>query len=158
MLFTYMDRGMFRRLGETASERKANVMLICATTENPNSALLGTFLRRLPVVIQLPNLAERSLEERQNLVALFFSQEARRLGETIRVSVNSLRALLGYHCPGNIGQLCSDIRLLCANAYADFISGNAKEIRITSFALPPHVRNGFLNAVPPIHRRQVGRR
>ena len=145
MLFTYMDRGVFRRLGETASERKANVMLICATTENPDSALLQTFLRRLAVVIQLPGLAERSLEERQSLVALFFSQEARQLGETIRVSVNSLRALLGYHCPGNIGQLSSDVRLLCAKAYADFISGDSPEIRITSFSLPPHIRNGFLN-------------
>ncbi|MGL5437216.1 MAG: sigma 54-interacting transcriptional regulator [Lachnospiraceae bacterium] len=145
MLFTYMDRGVFRRLGETASERQANVMLICATTENPNSALLQTFLRRLAVIIQLPSLAERSLEERQNLIALFFSQEAQRLSETIRVSVNSLRALLSYHCPGNIGQLSSDIRLLCAKAYADFISGDAKEIRITSFSLPPHIRNGFLN-------------
>ena len=145
MLFTYMDRGVFRRLGETASERRASVMLICATTENPNSALLQTFLRRLAVVIQLPGLAERSLEERQHLVALFFSQEAQRLGQTIRVSVNSLRALLGYHCPGNIGQLSGDIRLLCAKAYADYVSGDAQEIRITSFALPPHIRNGFLN-------------
>lgn len=145
MLFTYMDRGVFRRLGETASERTARVMLICATTEEPGSALLQTFLRRLEVVIQMPGLAERSLEERQNLAALFFSQESVRLGAPILVSVNCLRALLGYHCPGNVGQLSADIRLLCARAYADYISGDTAEIRITSFSLPPHIRNGFLN-------------
>lgn len=145
MLFTYMDRGVFRRLGETAFERGANVMLICATTENPNSALLQTFLRRLAVIIQIPGLAERSLEERQNLVALFFSRESTRVEKPIQVSINSLRALLGYHCPGNVGQLAGDIRLLCAKAYANYISGNSEQIRITSFSLPPHIRNGFLN-------------
>lgn len=145
MLFTYMDRGVFRRLGETVSERRVNVMLICATTENPNSALLQTFLRRLEVIIQIPSLAERSLAERQNLVALFFSQESSRLKEPIQVSINSLRALLGYHCPGNVGQLSGDVRLLCAKAYADYISGNIKQIQISSYYLPPHIRNGFLN-------------
>lgn len=145
MLFTYMDRGVFRRLGETNSERKVTVMLICATTEEPGSALLQTFLRRLPVVIQLPGLAERSLEERQQLIALFFSQESIQLNAPIFVSVNSMRALLGYSCPGNVGQLAGDIRLLCARAYADFISGDKSKIQITSFSLPAHIRNGFLN-------------
>lgn len=145
MLFTYMDRGVFRRLGETVFERKAKVMLICATTENPDSVLLQTFLRRLEVIIQIPSLAERSLTERQNLVVHFFSQEAVRLKQPIEVSINSIRALLGYHCPGNVGQLLGDIRLLCAKAYADYITGNAKQIKISSFYLPPYIRNGFLN-------------
>lgn len=145
MLFTYMDRGVFRRLGETTCERIVMVMLICATTEEPDSSLLQTFRRRLPVVIHLPNLSERSLEERQQLIALFFSQESTRLKAPIFVSVNSMRALLGYYCPGNIGQLSGDIQLLCARAYADFISGDQEKIQITSFSLPPHIRNGFLN-------------
>lgn len=145
MLFTYIDRGVFRRLGETNSERRVTVMLICATTEDPGSALLQTFQRRLPVVIHLPSLTERSLEERQQLIALFFSQEAVRLNAPVFVTVNSMRALLGYYCKGNIGQLSADIRLLCARAYADYISEDKEKIQITSFSLPPHIRNGFLN-------------
>ena len=37
MLFTFIDRGVYRRLGETENERKAQVLIITATTEEPNS-------------------------------------------------------------------------------------------------------------------------
>ncbi len=43
MLFLLMDKGVYRRLGETDKYRKANVLIIGATTENINSALLQTF-------------------------------------------------------------------------------------------------------------------
>ena len=39
MLFTFIDRGVYR-LGETENERKAQVLIITATTEEPNSFLL----------------------------------------------------------------------------------------------------------------------
>lgn len=50
MFFTFMDRGVYRRLGETESERSANVLIITATTEDPNTTLLKTFTRRIPMV------------------------------------------------------------------------------------------------------------
>ncbi|AEF86930.1 sigma-54 factor interaction domain protein [Treponema primitia ZAS-2] len=143
MLFTYIDRGVFRRLGETAGERKVSVLLICATSENPQSTLLRTFVRRIPMFIQIPNLFDRSLDERAALIDLFFAGESCRFGQKIRVSVNSMRALLGYTCPGNVGQLKSDIQLLCAMAYAQYISREKDFIGINSFSLPPHIRNGF---------------
>ncbi|MDR1469808.1 MAG: sigma 54-interacting transcriptional regulator [Spirochaetaceae bacterium] len=145
MLFTYIDRGVFRRLGETAGERKARVLLICATTEDPQSALLRTFVRRIPMVIRIPSLFELSLDERATLINGFFTEEARRLDAKIQVSVNSIRALLGYACPGNIGQLRSDIQLLCAMAYSRFVSHEKDFIGIDSFSLPHHIRNGFFS-------------
>ncbi len=141
MLFTYIDRGVYRRLGEANSERRAQVMLICATTEDPKSALLQTFVRRLPVLIQIPSLAERSLEERMHLISTFLLDESGRLGLPIHISGNSIRALLGYVCPGNAGQLKADIQLVCAKAYAAYLSGDWDEVSITSHALPPHIRN-----------------
>lgn len=56
ILFSLIDRGEFRRLGETNNTRKANVLIIAATTEDPDSNLLDTFRRRIPMVITLPNL------------------------------------------------------------------------------------------------------
>jgi transcriptional regulator with AAA-type ATPase domain len=75
MLFMYIDRGMFRRLGETENIRTAHVMLICATTEVPESSLLRTFTRRIPMQIKIPNLDERSVEERLGLITSFFTRE-----------------------------------------------------------------------------------
>ena len=51
MLFTFIDRGVYRRLGETENERKAQVLIITATTEEPNSFLLKTFTRRIPMTV-----------------------------------------------------------------------------------------------------------
>jgi transcriptional regulator with AAA-type ATPase domain/transcriptional regulatory protein LevR len=144
MLFMYIDHGMFRRLGETENTRTAQVMLICATTEVPDSALLRTFIRRIPMQIKIPNLDERSVEERLGLIATFFTDESKRLGNLIRVSVNSMRALLGYTCANNVGQLKSDIQLLCALAYSDYISHKKDSISISSYGLPVNIRNGIL--------------
>lgn len=143
MFFTFMDRGTFRRLGETEIERKANVLIISATTENPDSALLKTFTRRIPMVIKIPGLSERSLEERFYLISHFMREECFRLDREIIVSVNSMRAFLSYTCSNNVGQLKTDIQLACAKAYADFVSRKKDVIRINSSDLPSYIREGL---------------
>lgn len=52
MLFYFIDNGSFNRLGENGVKRHSKVLIICATTENPDSALLKTFVRRIPMTIQ----------------------------------------------------------------------------------------------------------
>lgn len=144
IFFTFIDKAIFRRLGET-EERTAQVRIITATTEDPNSSLLRTFTRRFPMVIQLPPLRERSFEERFNLIQHFFNTESAQLKEKIVVSSNALRALLGYECQNNIGQLESDIRFICAAAYAKYLSNSESEhIYIYSSLLPEHVSKALL--------------
>jgi Transcriptional antiterminator len=143
MFFTFMDKGIFRRLGETEQERKAKVLIISATTENPDSTLLKTFTRRIPMVIHIPCLSERTLEERFNLISEFMKEEASRLERDIKVSVNSMRAFLSYNCQNNIGQLKTDIQLACAKSYADFVSSNKEDISISSLDLPAYIREGL---------------
>ncbi|TZE81338.1 sigma 54-interacting transcriptional regulator [Calorimonas adulescens] len=143
MFFAFIDNGIFRRLGETDLERKSNVLIIAATTENPESILLKTFMRRIPMIIRLPNLRERSIEERFNLICQFMREESNKLGRQIMVSVNSMRAFLSYSCPNNIGQLKTDIQLVCAKAYADFVSNKKEDIKINSIDLPQYIREGL---------------
>lgn len=147
MFFTFMDKGIFRRLGETDKERTAKVLIISATTENPDSVLLRTFTRRIPMTIRIPNLSERSLDERFNLVSDFIREESLRLNLRIKVSVNTMRALLSYDCPNNIGQLKVDIQLLCAKAYADYISHKKEEIVISSLDIPQYIREGLYREI-----------
>ncbi|WP_315072283.1 sigma 54-interacting transcriptional regulator [uncultured Clostridium sp.] len=143
MFFTFMDKGIFRRLGETEQERKSNVLIICATTEDPESTLLKTFTRRIPMVIRIPKLSERSIEERFDLISRFFREESARLDKEIKVSVNSMRAFLSYNCLNNVGQLKTDIQLACARAYAEFLSLDEKEIVISSLELPQYIKQGL---------------
>lgn len=141
-LFTFLDNNKFRRIGDSKL-RESTVLIICATTENPKNALLQTFIRRIPMTITIPPLRERSLEERLYLIKKFFNCESKRISKDIFVSINTMRALLSYNCPNNIGQLKNDIQLLCAKAYSDYLTNQNTNIEITSRELPSYIRKGL---------------
>ncbi|WP_422444810.1 sigma 54-interacting transcriptional regulator [Thermoanaerobacterium sp. DL9XJH110] len=139
ILFFLLDRGRFRRLGDTENERNARIMLIAATTENPESSLLITFRRRIPMVIELPSLDERPLSERFKLINHFFAKEASRVNKTVIVSPDAVKALMVYNCPGNIGQLRSDIQVACARGFLNSMGEKSEIIRIRVSELPHYV-------------------
>lgn len=118
ILFSLIDRGEFRRLGETNNTRKANVLIIAATTENPDSNLLDTFRRRIPMVITLPNLDSRPKLERYDIIIKFFEREAIRINKNIIITKEVLYGFMNYKCKSNIGQLKSDIQVSCARAFS----------------------------------------
>jgi len=144
MLFYLIDKGLYRRLGETESVRKANVRIIAATTEDPSSYLLRTFLRRFPVVIEIPPLAERPLEEKLKLIKLFFQQEAKNMHTPIYITPEVLHGLLLYNCPGNVGQLKSDIQLICARAFFSFTTKKLDRLIIKFEHVPSAVKEALL--------------
>jgi transcriptional regulator with AAA-type ATPase domain/transcriptional regulatory protein LevR len=121
LLFMLIDKGLFRRLGDS-SDRHANLMIVGATTENPNSALLATFRRRIPVLIELPRLKDRPAGERLSLIEHFLFQEANRLGLPIHISGPALRVFMTYECTANVGDLKSDLQLCCAKSYLSYLS------------------------------------
>ncbi len=92
-------------------------MIIAATTEDPETAMLETFLRRIPVTIKIPSLEERGFQERMKLICYFFKEESIRIGAKLKVSKEVIKAFILYKCKGNIGQLKSDIQLICARAF-----------------------------------------
>jgi transcriptional regulatory protein LevR/transcriptional regulator with AAA-type ATPase domain len=140
--FTFMDKGFYRRVGET-DLRTSDVLIISATTEDPSSALLKTFTRRIPMTIRIPSLYERSAQERLELIKRFFQYESERLDRDIFVSLNTMRAMISYDCPNNIGQLKSDVQLICAKAYSDFLTNKKEDVRIYSSDLPNYIREGL---------------
>lgn len=143
MLFTLIDHGIYRRLGETDRSRSAKVFIIGATTENVQDSLLKTFLRRMPVAIQLPLLAERPAIERLQFIELFFSQEQKIIEVPVKVSKEVIISLLFYDSPGNVGQLQADIQLLCARAFWEYKADGGNQVHITRNLLPIYVERGF---------------
>lgn len=143
MLFLIIDKGIYRRLGESDNVRKAKLMIIGATTEDPKSVMLATFLRRIPVLIKLPNLNERTLKERMRFICHFFRNESEKINVPIKVMKEVLKAFLLYNCPGNIGQLKNDIQLICANGFVDYLSNNIDPIEIKLSHLSQSVKKGF---------------
>ena len=144
MLFYLIDKGIYRRLGETTANKQSNVMLILATTEKPEEIMLQTFLRRIPVMIKLPPLKERNEEEKIELIQNFFLEESKRIKEPIVVSKEVIKAFLLYNCPGNIGQLKSDIQLVCAKAFLEYMSYKKTKMEIKINQLTSNIREGLL--------------
>jgi len=130
ILFYLIDKGKYRRLGETNVERKVNVLILAATTENPESNLLLTFRRRIPMLIELPKLTERPLSERLEVIVMFLTREAHRINRNILVTKDVLMCLMLYNCKANIGQLKSDIQVICAKSYVKYMFKNTNEVII----------------------------
>ncbi|GAA0077070.1 sigma-54-dependent transcriptional regulator [Clostridium sp. CTA-5] len=153
MLFTFIDKGYFRLLGDTEKKIKAEVQIIAATTESPQSFLLKTFTRRIPMTIVLPPLRERSLKERYYLLNEFIVAESLRLGKSIYVSKNAIISFLLYDCPNNIGQLKSDVQLSCAKAFLNYKINKDNYILIDQGELQPRVQKGLMKIQE--HRKEI---
>jgi transcriptional regulatory protein LevR len=75
---------------------------------------------------------------------LFFHKEARRTTTHIEVSAEVLKALLLYDCPGNIGQILSDIQVSCARSFLNHIINQTDYMKVTIEDLPVHAKKGLL--------------
>jgi transcriptional regulator with AAA-type ATPase domain/transcriptional regulatory protein LevR/mannitol/fructose-specific phosphotransferase system IIA component len=140
MLFTVIDDGKYRKLGQNSSSEDIEVMIIGATTEDVNSNILSTFRRRIPMIIELPSLENRSVNERFQLIVMILQAEANNLGKRILINSLCLINLLTYRCLGNIGQLSSDIKVAIANAYLKFIDAHSEflELKMSDFPRVVH--------------------
>lgn len=143
MLFSIIDRGEYYRLGETACPRKVKVLIIGATTEDIQSSILSTFLRRIPLKIVMPSMKERGLSEKIKLIYFCFKQEAKKIVRNLRVSEDVIRFFLQYEPVGNIGQMKNDIQLLCANALVDSISTNTSIVQVKLSHLSTYLIDQF---------------
>ncbi|MFT8317339.1 MAG: sigma 54-interacting transcriptional regulator [Sporolactobacillus sp.] len=146
MLFHYIDKNEFSRLGDSGNLRKATTLLVGATTENPHSIFLETFQRRIPVLIHVPNLRERTLGERMALIDYLYNQESARINEMISVAGNVLRGLAAYFPNGNIGQIKSDIQISVARALLEKRNnaGENSEVFVDESYMPGYVFKGAL--------------
>jgi transcriptional regulatory protein LevR/transcriptional regulator with AAA-type ATPase domain len=142
MLFYFMDTGKFNRLGETERNRESYVLIIGATTEDPNSSLLKTFIRRIPIIITIPNFEKRSIKDKVDLIKFLLSNEAHRVNKVIKIEDEAVKAIIGSTSYGNIGQMKSNIQLVCATAFLKSIN-NKDYIEINFKSLPSDIKSGL---------------
>lgn len=143
MLFTFIDKGVYRPLGESAQVYEASVQIIGATTESSES-FLTTFNRRIPMAITLPSLAARSLDERYEIISLFIKQEANRLNQGIQVEKEAILAFMLYDAEANIGQIKRDLKLVCAKAFLHYRTHRQKNLLIRKKDCSLQVQKGLL--------------
>lgn len=85
--------------------------------ENPQEVLLETFRRRITLQITIPNITERPLQERLELIETFYKEEASKIKKNLTISSGAVKMLCFSKFPGNIGRLRNLIQVSCAEAY-----------------------------------------
>lgn len=141
MIFYFMDTGTYSKLGETERRHKATVLIIGATTEDPESSLLKTFVRRIPILIRIPSFEERSYKDKIKILKFLLAIEANRVQKPIKIDAESMKALIGNTSFGNVGQLKSNIQLVCANGFLHCLHDDVITIQFKD--LPSEIKNGF---------------
>lgn len=127
----------------TSGAEEGEAKLILATRKNPSLTLSESFLSQIPVISFLPPLRERSVLEKRLLLAHFFEKEEKHLGHPILISGNVYRILMKYPFEGNLTELKSCIRVICANAFLQ--TDTPKELEIKSYHLP----NELISSMEP---------
>lgn len=144
-IFLYMDKGTYHKVGDNKKWYKGQCRMIFATTEDPNAVLLKTFMRRIPITVKIPSLAERSMHEKNELIHTLFKYEEQRIKKTIRLSKLTYQALISFEYKGNVGQMKNMIKAAVANVYIQSLQRDSIEIRIDD--LPEDMFNGNLTDV-----------
>ncbi|GFZ34005.1 transcription antiterminator BglG [Clostridium zeae] len=138
-LFLFLDKGIFRRLGETEKKRQANVRMIFATTENPENKFLQTFLRRIPLIVKIPSFKERPLKEKLELINTFYKREALNINKDIVVNNQVVNILINADTYGNLGKLINAVKLSCASALNSQNEKKSKVLKIKINNLPKDI-------------------
>ncbi|MGK0552200.1 sigma 54-interacting transcriptional regulator [Enterococcus faecalis] len=139
-LFTFMDTGYFSPMGDTSIRKQVAVRLIFATTENVYSAFLPTFLRRLPVIINLPKFQHRPQLERLMLIDTFFIGESNILSKEIHVSYQMIDFLLNSDLEGNVGKIKNIIKYACGSAYVRYQTANTIHVHLRDLPLEYNIK------------------
>ena len=129
-LFTFMDKGLVRRMGENEGWHKSDVRLIFATTESLSENFLETFLRRVPIIATIPGLNERDNLEKVQFVYNFLIEESKTFQKDIVISQRAIDILTTHRYKGNIGELKNTIKYICASSYSKDIASEMVKIRL----------------------------
>lgn len=132
-LFTFMDQGVFRRMGESSGWHKAKVRLVFATTESLSEKFLRTFLRRIPISVSIPDLDKRGVDEKLQFIYYFLIKESKIFKKKISISNRAVDLMINYKFKGNIGELQNVIKYVCAKSYTKKINSDIIQIKLLDF-------------------------
>lgn len=117
--------------------RSTIVRLILLSDKNPEDYLEDTLIRNIPVFVRTPSLAEKSIEEKEEMIIAFLKDEAKKIEKQIFLSNACLRALVSGEYEDNFIGLRSTIQLMCARALQDYKDGS--NLNVHTYHLPKDV-------------------
>ena len=109
-------------------------ILTCSTRLDEN--IRQKLTARLPIILNLPSLDERLLNEKKNFIQYFFTEEEKKIKYKISISNHVLNLLINFNFIDNINGLRNAIQLSVANAYVKMNPNSSTEMNVFVHNLP----------------------
>ena len=139
-ILEFIDTGRLFSYDKSESQDFWDVVLILACSPQG----VSQFSRKIPVTIELPELKDRSMEERLELINYLFTIEAMNSDCYIEVTVEAIKALLLYDFSFNVKELLLEIKAACANAYVRVVNEKQKDIHVCLSDFKGDIKKGLL--------------
>lgn len=124
-IFTFLDTKMITAdSGEQIDYSDVCLVLSCAGGDP------ASLKQNFSIIVELPELSERPLEERFALVNHFFELEARNLKRNVEVTSEAVSALLITKFALHVKELHNEVLKACMNAYVRAEDGAERNLRV----------------------------
>lgn len=135
LLLSYLSSGQYR-IEDTGETKRSEARLVFAASRPPGEALFKGLARRIPIVIPIPALSERTIDEKEEMLISFLRREGRRMGVEVSVSRQAFGCMMDYPFENNIDELKACITSCCASAYME---KSQDGIQIQTYHLPDYI-------------------
>lgn len=133
--FLFTHALLAARASQDSEDR--GLRFVFTTTVPADSDLAREFSHRLPVIVPLPALRERTPEERREIALHFLKDEGRRMGVDVLITRGAFNCLTNADFDDNISELRRSITNACAEAYLE--RGGASNTIVRTYRLPANV-------------------
>lgn len=117
-LASYIAKGTFTRVHDDSHIVRVKTRIVLGVENDLHEQLYDELLLNIPVVCEIPSLSKRPQGERNDMIVSFLNKETQALKKEVQLSKALYQAFMGYHFHDSIDDLNTNLRLTCANAYA----------------------------------------
>lgn len=135
LIFSFMISGQYKTF-HSNGVCSSGARLVFATSRPPGETLFKAFARQIPIVIPVPSLNERTIDEKEEMLVSFLRKEGQRMGVDVSISKRAFHCILEYPFENNIDELKACITSSCAGAY---LGKTAEGIAIGTYNLPDYM-------------------
>ncbi|MFV0379340.1 MAG: PRD domain-containing protein [Anaerorhabdus sp.] len=141
-ILDFLDTGRLFSEDKSKSSDFSDVVLLLALSPQG----VSQFNRKIPVTIELPELKDRPMSERLELINHLFTIEAVNSDCSIEVTTEAIKALLLTEFTFNVKELLLEIKAACANAYVRVVNEKEDDIHVCLNDFKSGIKKCLLNA------------
>lgn len=119
MLIQYLDTGDYSRIGMPGKTLHGKAKIVLITSRSPQQIFEEHFLSRFPVIVEIPDLKNRTLQEKIELIIYFLKQEALKSGMQIKISKEAVYDLVEQCASMEVFTLQQKVKTILANKLQD---------------------------------------